>query len=232
MKSTRGILALAFALATAVVLVGCAATATTAEPSAQPSVIATSTPSAVPTPTPTPAVKPTLAQLVVSADGIDSLVIGAPVTPEPTGFDLARFIVKHCDNTDADIGLWEPTYPGTSFRLVTNPQTATGDIRMILVTSTKLATATGVHVGSALSELKAAYPAFDKVITEPSTTLYILNGTHGKIAFEVARQFTYGTAKTPYWSEDQVDRVQFMSIWSLRAKPIAYSGIDMPGGCA
>jgi hypothetical protein len=215
-------------------LAGCTPTAPVAIPT--PFVTTTPVPVVTPTvtPTPTPTAKPTkprLASFAVSADGIGPLVIGKPVAPDPTGFQLVTFSSNLCGAGNVVPG-WISNFSGRSFNINTKPSSPAGTVSLILVRSPKLATATGIHIGSTLDQLKAAYGQFDKEITQPSTTLYVIKGTHGQLVFEVARQITFGSG-TPYWDADQVDTVQFMSIWTLSAKPTAFSGTDGgPGSCA
>jgi hypothetical protein len=220
-----------------IALAGCSTTQPVAIPTpfvtTTPAPVVTPTVTPTPTPTPTPTAKPRLASLVVSADGIDSLVMGQPVKPTAGGFALVTFNADHCNRPGqpGDAG-WDTNFSGRSFTIATKPSTATGGIQTILVGSNKLATSTGIRIGSTLAQLKAAYGSFDRVITQPSTTLYVIKGTHGQLAFEVARQITFGSG-TPYWDADQVDKVQFLSIWNLSTTPRAFSGTDgAPGSCA
>jgi hypothetical protein len=219
-----------------VALVGCTSTL----PVAIPTPFVTTTPAPVVTPTVTPTATPTakptkprLSSLVVSADGIDSLVVGQRVAPTAAGFNLVTFNANHCERPGqpGNAG-WDTNFSGRSFTIATKPSTATGAIQVMLVTSNKLSTSTGIHIGSSLTQLKAAYGSFDRVITAPSTSLYVIKSTHGQLAIEVARQITFGSG-TPYWDADQVDKVQFMSIWQLSATPRSFSGTDaVPGSCA
>lgn len=232
--------ATAFAAAVIVGLAGCTAASTVAEQTATATASPVVTPAVTPTPTtlptitPLPPTKPTLDELLVSPDGVGPLVIGHRVKVEPAGLALVKFDANHCERPgEPGNAGWESTYSERSFNIATNPETQTGAIRTILVTSSHLTTYNAIHIGSTAAQLKAAYGTFDQVIHGQITDLFILRGSHGQLAFEVARQATFGTDKTPYWSKSDVNRVQFMSVWRLSDKPLAFSGTDGgPGSCA
>jgi hypothetical protein len=228
-------------------LAGCTATINTATPtnsaapSVAPSVAPTvadtpsATPTATPTPTPTPTpTKPTLDSLVASPDGLGSLVIGQPVPAVPPTIALAVFNSDHCNRPgEAGDAGWDSTYPNKSFSMTTKPVTATGKVSLILINTTRIATASGIRKGSTRAQVVAAYGASARIVHAGASDIYVVKGAHGQIAFDVARQVTFGSKKTPYWSTKEVDHVQTVTIWQLGATPVSFIGTDGgPGSCA
>ncbi len=237
MRTSRGILPAAAGIAIVFFLAGCGATPSTpdAGPTTAASDPASSVPSQTPTPTPTPTptTRPTLAQLVLSPDGLGDLVMGQPVPSDAPAVSPVKYSPNLCEGTTYDpIPGWIANYPGRPFSLTTTKETRTGAVGLIFVASPRIETSSAIHVGSTLAELTAAYGTPDRIIHANASDLYVIKGTHGQLAFDVAKQITFGPKKTPYWTAGEVGTVQSITVVPTTATPISYVGIDAPGGCA
>jgi len=134
-------------------------------PSATPvmSYTVTISPSASPSPT-VAAVDPhpALTDLVITTSGLLPLTIGQAIVGNP-GEAMVEWNATACDPefTDpASLGRWQATYAETAD--VGRPFLVDGEVdgilRRIDITDTTLATPEGIHIGSLLTELQAAYP--------------------------------------------------------------------------
>jgi hypothetical protein len=212
-------------------LAGCAPAVAT--PTAAPTVA--QTPSATPTPVATPT-KPDEADLVVTPDGIAPLVIGQLVPEQPTDVAVMVWDASYCaDPTigvkpgDPTAGAWVANYPkdstgylaGLPFEVVTLNHARTAPIAGMLVTSTNLATPEGIHVGSTLAELKAAYPALKTGPHSSISDVFSIDGSAGTLIFEVANGLT-----ARYWPAERVGTVLWMRIVPLGTEVDAIAGTD------
>jgi hypothetical protein len=192
MKIPRtALLLVVVALATA----GCVPTAPIAAGIPSPTATApTPTPTVIPTPLPTvvPPTKPALADLRLTADGLGPLVIGqVPPVTDPA-LDILVFDPEFCDGQFGDRGLWVPNYPETDAFFVSTDRD--GRLTRILPgrSPIPLISDTGIQKGSSRAELEAAYPAgFDYEIPNPQLAdVYAIDGTYGRLVFEVAPDAT------------------------------------------
>jgi len=257
MKNTQ-LVSGALLLAGALVLSGCTPTATVADPSASPSPTAATTvpsalptstspsptQSAVPTATPTPEpTRPTLDELVVSPEGIGtngvvSLVIGEKIAVPEGTVPLLSWKKSYCVENgytvgDPGAGAWVPKYPKTgsgrlAFHVNLTGQARTGEIRTMVVSSSEISTAKGIHPGSTVAQLKAAYPAFDDIVDRTISKLYTVDGKKGRLTFEVATK----DKDTPgYWKKSELGTVLWMTIARAGDEPFGIAGTDVGGPC-
>ena len=179
----------------ALALTGCAP----ALPTAGPTASATVTPSATPTPTPIPT-KPTLAQLVVSPDGLGYLVPAQPVPNEPAATAIMRYDPTNCVSPGGvaagspGAGAWIPNYPDADSALgsrmpfdVGPVDNSTAPIHAIEVWSAERTTAKHIGVGSTVAELTAAYGSSLTVDAADNSDVYVLRGSASELLFEVAK---------------------------------------------
>ena len=75
----------------------------------------------------------------------------------------------------------------------------------------------GIRVGSAKTELLAAYPSFASTVSGVVSDVYVINGSTGSLSFEVSKQNSDGGSN--YWPDDQVDRVLWMGVTLPGASP-------------
>lgn len=193
-------------------LAACAAEAAP-EPSSPP--VATSTPTPAPTPTPT---LPALTELVVTADGLGPILIGA----EPEGYDVSDPLVFTSLCTGFPEGLWMANYPRDNTNNTRTPfavNVTDGVIKSIEVHSGALVTAEGVHIGTSRGELLAAFPGgFDEVIDDRASDLFVVHGSSSNLMFEV------GNAH-----ELQTDPSRVDSVWSIRVWTDAFTPSTIAG---
>jgi hypothetical protein len=168
----------------ALVLTGCTPPAEETAPSASSSA------SVTPTPTPTveaPAVKPTLARLVLSPEGLGPIVIGEPIAVEPVDVAVAVFDDTFCDFGDSsDHGGWKPNYDLTADGhwpfLPEGAAVVTDPVTSITVQSNEIRTAQGLGLGSTNAQLAAQYG--DIAPVESFGYLgYSVPGTRGQLVF-------------------------------------------------
>lgn len=114
---------------------------------------------------------------------------------------------------------------GTSppFILTTVGSTQTGNVNVIWAWTDGVHTAPGIHIGSTVAELHAAYPAFSRTVHGPVSDVYVMDAATGSLAFEVSKQDT--SIGSDYWPADQADKVLWMGATSPGAEigPIAAS---------
>ena len=166
-------------------LSGCAqqAPAPIADPPAAPT--ATATPTQTPTPEPT---KPALNELVLTTEGMDYLVPGAPIEEVAPELALVSFDDAKCPGPNFDSpGRWVSTYPGDgdddSFYLDVRDD----GLYRLFISSPEILTDRGIGLGSADADVIAAYPDARVVNTNSDVTMYVVEGDAGQLTIEVAR---------------------------------------------
>jgi len=196
---TRTFAFVTLAVAGVLALAGCTADATptgsSAPPVAEPSV----------TPTPEPS-SPAVDDIVITADGIDYLVVGAAVPAQDESTAIATYDPTYCNVLNGDDR--EPGTPGAgawrsvdgkddqAFSIKTADFSRDGKITSITLFTDDIATESGIRQGATVEELLAAYPEFDEVVDTGLSTIYVINGEAGKLLFEVAIE---GDEQPTYW---------------------------------
>lgn len=191
-------------------------------------------PAASETPTPTPEPEPTkpeLAALVVSADGLDDVVVGeAPPVVDPA-LDIIIFDEDYCqaavdEGASVDPGKWIPNYePALSgeSREPFSVYVPKKVVDVISIDSEEIRTSDGLGLGSTVDELEAAYP--NLVFEEGfATDLYLVGGAHGTLVFEVAAE----DLDDPYYGPDGVDAgtVVFLRVTSTGVENYPWANTD------
>jgi hypothetical protein len=213
----RGI-AVSVGLLAVLALAGCAPAVAT--PTAAPTVA--QTPSATPTPVATPT-QPTLAQLVVSPDGIGPLLINEPVPSESGPTAVVTWDANKCtaNSPDSYRGAWLANYPETGELEISNSDRAVftfeseqkdSPITFIAVWSNELKTANGVGIGSTSAQLTAAYGSALTVTHGQTSDLYSLRGTQGTLVFEVPT--AVDTSRFHVWSSADLGSVIWMYLYA------------------
>ena len=169
------------------------------------------------------ATRPTLEDLVLSTAGLGPIRLVSPVPTTPAPLAIVTWDPVKCVSADLGIaagsphaGAWATTFPdGTGpdglvapFILTTVGSTQTGNVNLVWVWTDGVHTAPGIRVGSTLTQLHAAYPAFSRTITGFVSDVYVVDATTGSLSFEVSKQDS--SDGTDYWPADQVDKVLWM----------------------
>jgi hypothetical protein len=201
------------AVATALFVAGCTAGPTTSAA----------------TPATAAATPPAVASLTVSPSGIGDLAIGEPVT----AFDLVTYGQHTCPTK----GGWLPRYPEAAdtssgqplhpFDIDTQGGRATTAITHEYVWSNHIATARGIRVGSTLAAVEAAYPTATKGKSY-TTSLFTVDGTHGRLIIEVAGDNDDAAGE---WPAAELDTVVWMQVVPSGAAVESIAGNNDAGPC-
>ena len=197
-------------------LSGCAqqTPAPTAEPSSPPT-------ETVPSPAPT---QPALDELVLTPDGLGSIVIGeAPVAADPA-LDILIFDPDYCQSyvdsgAIADAGKWIPNYEPALSEESSEPFSVYLEndvVQQLAVDSAEIVTAEGVGLGSSRADVVAAYPDAS-VIQRFNTSLYVVEGERGRLVIEIGE---------PGQGEYAVDEVVFLRATSLDDEVSGWANTD------
>jgi hypothetical protein len=187
---------------------------------------------------------PALSELVVSPDGLGPLLIGSPVPADGAGSLMAQWEPNYCEGLGGVVegqpyaGAWQSAYPVATndavgdrdpFGVITIDGLRDGATAAINVWSPELTTAEGIHAGSTIDELFAAYPVFDETVQSYASTIYVINGSTGRLMFEVGT--TDETSDlADYWG-DLSNTVLWMRIVVVATPPHGIAGGDGGGPC-
>lgn len=214
--SRRGAVVLSLAVVAAVALAGCTAESPAPEPT---ETAIGAVPDASPTPTETRPLA--LEDLAIGPDGLNDLVLGQPVDDDPvlglihldpaactdaeTGFDAgievgdplaALWIANDLYRDESDSAYFGVNVqPGAVITRI--------DLFTYLIPTTK-----GVRIGDPDTVVFAAYPDAT-VITGDLTDLVVVEGEHGILQLEIARE--NGLFDTPYWNPGEADTVRYIN---------------------
>jgi hypothetical protein len=224
-------------LAAGLLLVSLAGCATPSAPSEAPA--SSARPSV--SPTPAPEVRPALSDLVVSPAGLGPLRVGTPVPDAEADVALVTWDALGCGDSagprvegEPFAGFWRSVYPDDvsaetgTFDVVTVGGVQGGPIANIIVKSAEPATAEGIHVGSTLDDVLAAYPGATLAEETSVSTVYLLEGETGSLTIEIARE-SEGTEG--YWKPSVLGTVVWMVAWEPSQAIGAIAASDGAGPC-
>jgi hypothetical protein len=199
-----------FVLAATVVsllaLTGCDPAGPTAPPSPSPSETVTASPT--PTPTPTPAAAPALSDMVLTADGMGTLVFGEPPSSEPA-LQMVAEDPAACSEF-APAGTPEATRwrPIAAYDVGGNPtfgvSVTDGNLERIDLYDSTIPTDGGIRIGDTLAALTAAHPDAS-IVHSGLTDIHVVTGVNGTLQIEVAR-----VESTGYWPSADIGHVMYI----------------------
>jgi hypothetical protein len=186
-----------------------------------------------------PSGKPTLSQLVVSADGLGGLVPGQPVPTLPATTAIVSYNPAKCVAVAEGVtagspgaGAWLPAYPktltwsGSGIPFDVGPVDAQSDpISEIEIWSPDLKTAKGVGDGSTVAQLTKAYGSALTVDAADNSDVYVLAGAKSELLFEVAKP----GAGLPL---EETGTVVWMRIVPLGSSQLHIANTDVSGPCS
>lgn len=184
---------------------------------------------------------PAIDELVLTPEGLGSLVVGENAAPgEPD--DMVVYDPEYC--TDARTGLDSGTMPGDEFAGLWVPIELYGawqagyvsssfavavegtTLWQIRVDDELIPTDAGVRIGDLDEVVTAAYPGAPTIDNDISE-LFVIQGTHGKLVVEVARD-----SGEYQWSGSDADRVISIMTISNATEPFAVAATGGgPGAC-
>lgn len=185
-------------LAGLLLLCGCAG----GEPSGAPSPSSTATVSATPTPSASaaPATEPpALAELVLSPEGLGSLVVGQTPPAVNADTDLLVHSSSVCqwavdDGYRESAAMWVANYEPAISGKGPSPfgvwvDDTSEQLLMLAVYDESIATSSGIHLRSSASDVAAAYPGADLLEEYDSgdTHVYKIAGTAGDLYIDVLK---------------------------------------------
>jgi hypothetical protein len=193
-------------------------------PSASSPIPAPSETTAVPTPTPTPTPEqPTLQDLVLTQDGLSTLIVGEQMDPRLTVLDPRACAQGDSSEPAPGSAGWVPLFPmitGPYGRLVHvfEPHAdENGDLRWLAVQSPEILTDRGIGIGSSSAEVEAAYPDAE-VLDGAFARVYEIAGPVSRLVIEVRTEDTFAFT---------ADRV-----WTMRVEALDFSLGSLAGGDA
>jgi ABC-type Fe3+-hydroxamate transport system substrate-binding protein len=169
------------------------ASATTSTATSTPTPAAT-TPLPPATSAPTaPTTRPEVADLRVSTSGLGPLAVGLPPATNP-GVTMIEYRPTYCEDVGvemngSDPGRWIPAYepvvgadgePRGLFAVAADD----AQVSWIDVISPDIPTTTGIHIGSTLEQLRAAYPDLVKGTEGPTSQVWWVADAAGTLVFE------------------------------------------------
>jgi hypothetical protein len=172
---------------------------------------------------------PALAHLTLTPNGLGDLRLGAPVASS----DLVNYGRHACPSS----GGWLPRYAQSSdtsggqqlnpFDVDTRAGSRTAAVTAVFVWSRSIRTSQGIHVGSSLADVRAAYP-HAKVTVSSASDLYVVKGSRGQLVLEVSRNNEYGRGE---WPPNVLGTVVWMDVVAAGSEPEPLAGSNDAGPC-
>jgi hypothetical protein len=175
--------------------------------SPSPTASETVTESPTPTPTPTPTVAPALADLVLTADGMGTLVFGEAPSADPALQMIAEDPAACSEFAPAgtpEATRWRPIAAYLTPDQPFGVSVSGGTLERIDLFGSTIPTDGGIRIGATLSDVVAAYPGA-ALVSSDLTDVYVVTGPHGSLQMEVARSESSG-----YWSAGDIGHVEFI----------------------
>ncbi|CAN5263137.1 hypothetical protein BH11ACT3_BH11ACT3_23360 [soil metagenome] len=230
LRHRRSVTFLAVAVAATLALSACAIPQGDPTQSAEPpTVTATPTPTVVAGP-------PALDDLVLTADGLGTLVIGQPPAADPATA-MVSFDDDICVYEDYGIAVGDPLAggwaPNAEYGDGSTPTAGIGGVAAFQVlikdgvlarldvSHLPIATDGGLRIGDARADVLAAHPSATLVISSPISEVYRVMGTVGVLDIEVAIE---DASFAGYWPPSDLNTVLWMRVQPIGTEPYAVAG--------
>ncbi|HEX7835080.1 MAG TPA: hypothetical protein VF479_06385, partial [Pseudolysinimonas sp.] len=195
-----------------------------------PSASETGTATPTPTPTPTPVAAPTLGEMMLTADGMGTLVFGEPPSADPVLQMVAEDPAACSEFAPAgtpEATRWRPIaaydvggYP-TFGVAVTD-----GNLERIDLYDSTIPADGGIRIGDTLDAVTAAHPDAS-IVHSGLTDIHVVTGVRGTLQIEVARADSTG-----YWPASDIGHVMYIhaAVTGYGTFTVAASE-NIAGGC-
>lgn len=201
----RSLPSVLIAAAAVLALSACDPAGPTTSPS--PSSSETVTASPTPTPTPTPTAAPALGDLVITADGMGTLVFGEAPSADPALQMIAEDPAACAEFAPAgspEATRWRPIAAYLAAGQTFGVSVSAGTLERIDVFDSSIPTDGGVRIGDALAAVTSGHPG-SAVVPSDLTDIYVVTGSHGTLQIEVAK-----AEGTGYWPATDIGHVVYM----------------------
>ena len=198
-------------------------------PTPSPSETVTESPTPTPTPSPTPTAAPALADLVLTADGMGTLVFGEAPSADPVLQMIVEDPAACAEFAPAgspEATRWRPIAAYLVADQTFGVSVSGGTLERIDLFDSSIPTDGGVRIGDTSAAVLSGHPDA-MVVPSDLTDIYVDAGTHGSLQIEVAKAEGSG-----YWPAADIGRVVFIhAVVTSYGTFTVVASENIAGGC-